>query len=54
MPISDISQAIYEAGFLIEKIVEPRPMEEMKDIKLSSYTRLSKVPEFIIFKVKKN
>lgn len=54
MPIGDISKDLYEAGFFIEQIVEPRPMEEMKDIKLSSYTRLSKVPEFIIFKVKKN
>lgn len=54
MPISDISEAIYEAGFLIEQIVEPRPLEPMKKIKPGSYARLSKVPYFIIFKVKKS
>ena len=53
MPISEISKYIHEAGFLIEQIVEPRPMEEMREIKLGSYNRLSKVPEFIIFKLLK-
>lgn len=53
MPIGDISQAIYEAGFLIEQIVEPRPTEEMRGVKPSSYARLNKIPSFIIFKLKK-
>ena len=51
MPISDIVKDLTDAGFKIEQIVEPRPMEEMKEIQPESYYRLSKIPEFIIFKV---
>ncbi len=53
MPFGDISAAIANAGFLIERIVEPRPLEELKEIDLSTYQRLSKLPEFVIFKLKK-
>lgn len=53
MPFGDISAAIANAGFLIEKIVEPRPLEELRDIDLSTYQRLSKLPEFVIFKLLK-
>lgn len=53
MPVGDIANAATEAGFLIEKITEPRVLEELKDIDLKTYQRLSKIPEFIIFKLKK-
>ena len=51
VPVGEISNAIYEAGFLIQKIVEPLPLEGMKEIKPESYKRLQKIPEFIIFKL---
>lgn len=51
MPIGDISKVIHEAGFLIKTIVEPLPLEGMKEIKPESYKRLQKIPEFIIFKL---
>lgn len=54
MSVSDISKALKESGFLIEQIVEPRPLEELKDIEPMTYLRLNKVPEFIIFKVIKS
>jgi ubiquinone/menaquinone biosynthesis C-methylase UbiE len=54
MPISDISKAIKAAGFLIEQIVEPRPTKEMMETKPDSYLRLSKIPEFIIFRLLKS
>ncbi len=51
MPFGDISSAISSSGFLIEKIVEPRPLKELKEVDLSTYERLSKLPEFVIFKL---
>lgn len=51
MPFGDISLAIKNSGFLIEQIIDPRPLEELKEINLDAYERLSKVPEFVIFKL---
>lgn len=51
MPISSISKSIKDAGFLIDQIVEPRPLEGMKEIKPETEKRLQKIPEFIIFKL---
>ena len=53
MPIGDIAAAATSIGFLIERIVEPRPLEELKEIDRKTYDRLSKIPEFIIFKLRK-
>jgi ubiquinone/menaquinone biosynthesis C-methylase UbiE len=53
MSLNDISRDIKEAGFLIEQIVEPLPLEEFKEIDIGTYNRLQKIPEFIIFKLKK-
>jgi len=51
MSFGDISFAIKNSGFLIEQIIDPRPLEELKEINLDAYERLSKVPEFVIFKL---
>jgi ubiquinone/menaquinone biosynthesis C-methylase UbiE len=51
MSVSDISRSISDAGFLIEQIVEPKPLEGLKEIQPMTYYRLSKIPEFIIFKL---
>ncbi len=53
MPIGDITKMITNAGFVIESIIEPRPLEEMKSIDPNAYLKLSKIPEFIIFKLLK-
>jgi SAM-dependent methyltransferase len=53
MPIGDIATAATDAGFLIERLVDPRPLEELKEIDPQTYYRLSKIPEFMIFKLKK-
>jgi hypothetical protein len=53
MPIGDIATMATDAGFLIEKLVDPRPLEALKEIDPQTYYRLSKVPEFIIFKLRK-
>lgn len=53
MPIGDIAGAAADAGFLIERFVDPRPLEELKEIDPQTYYRLSKIPEFLIFKLRK-
>lgn len=53
MSIGDITQSAINAGFAISKIVEPRPLEKLKEIKPATYERLNKIPEFIIFKLSK-
>jgi ubiquinone/menaquinone biosynthesis C-methylase UbiE len=50
-PIGEISREIYSAGFLIEQFVEPKPLDAMKEISERDYIRLSKIPEFMIFKL---
>ncbi len=51
MPISDIATSATSAGFLIQQIVEPRPLESLKEVEPNTYHRLSKIPEFLIFKL---
>jgi len=51
MSINDISEASSEAGFLIERIMEPKPLESMKEINPVTYGVLSEIPYFIIFKL---
>jgi len=53
MPIGDIAAMATDAGFLIERVVDPRPLEELKEIDPQTYYRLSRIPEFVIFKLRK-
>lgn len=53
MPIGDIATKATDEGFLIERLVDPRPLDSLKEIDPQTYYRLSKIPEFIIFKLKK-
>ena len=52
-PIGEIAKEIKDAGFAISEIIEPKPMPEMKKISLKDYKKLSKIPNFIIFKLQK-
>jgi len=38
-----------EAGFLIERLVEPRPVPEMEKLFPETYRQLSERPSFIMF-----
>ncbi len=52
-PIGEIIAGAKDAGFNIDNIVEPKPLEKMKEISERDYVKLSKIPEFIIFKLLK-
>ncbi len=51
--IGEICSEIAAAGFVIELIHEPKPLDKMKDIAPSDFAVLIKIPNFIIFKLKK-
>lgn len=42
-PLSQISTALHESGFVIERIVEPTPVTEAKGLDLERFQRLSRV-----------
>ena len=50
---AEISSEINAAGFLIEQIVDPIPTEDMKTESPQKYLKLSKIPEFTVFRLYK-
>lgn len=49
----EISSELSSAGFLIEKIIEPKPLKRLKNIRPETYKKLNKIPEFVIFRLLK-
>ena len=49
-PLSAVIQSIADAGFVIEKLVEPLPTEEFRRQKPKSYKNALRWPEFLILR----
>ncbi|HEX6751607.1 MAG TPA: class I SAM-dependent methyltransferase [Longimicrobium sp.] len=47
-PLTAIAGALADAGFGIERIVEPRPSEAFRQLKPDAYERLLRFPEFLL------
>jgi SAM-dependent methyltransferase len=47
-PLTAVIQPVTDAGFIIEKFVEPVPTEEFRRLKPDSYERSLRWPEFLI------
>jgi SAM-dependent methyltransferase len=47
-PLTEISSSLADAGFYIERLVEPVPTEEFRAVKPDSYAELMRQPEFLI------
>jgi SAM-dependent methyltransferase len=47
-PLTAISAALADAGFGIERLVEPRPTEAFRQAKPDSYDALLRMPEFLL------
>jgi ubiquinone/menaquinone biosynthesis C-methylase UbiE len=43
-PLERTCEELHEAGFLIERLIEPRPLAEARDIDRDAYERLSREP----------
>jgi SAM-dependent methyltransferase len=52
-PISEIIDEASRVGFLVEKLIEPKPLEEMRGVSLKDFQKLSEVPYFMILKLLK-
>ena len=54
MPLTQLAAEFTEAGFLIERLVEPAPRPDMAESHPDSFRRLSTEPGFIQFRMVKN
>jgi SAM-dependent methyltransferase len=51
--IGEIATEATDEGFLIAGISEPKPLPKMRELRQDTYEKLSKIPEFVIFKLLK-
>ncbi len=51
-PLTEVCREFHEAGFLIEKLVEPRPLAQMAASDPEHYHRLEQAPAFIAFRLR--
>ncbi|HET7459633.1 MAG TPA: class I SAM-dependent methyltransferase [Longimicrobium sp.] len=51
-PLTAISGALADAGFGIERIIEPRPTEAFRAAKPDAYERLMRQPEFLLVRAR--
>jgi ubiquinone/menaquinone biosynthesis C-methylase UbiE len=51
--LSEISSEIASAGFDIELIHEPKPLPKMREVSPADYKVLTKIPNFLILKLRK-
>jgi SAM-dependent methyltransferase len=52
-PLGAMAAALWETGFVIERIVEPQPTKECRETYPEHFERLSKHPVFICFSARK-
>jgi len=52
-PLSKIITSVIDSGFIIEKILEPMPIEQFKIQEPNTYGKLTKNPQFLFIKAKK-
>ncbi len=50
-PLSDLCTAATDAGFLIEKVIEPRPAASMRERYPEDYEKLTKEPGFLLLRL---
>lgn len=48
--LHELSDSLYQAGFVIERILEPEPSEDMKKVDFKMYDLISKNPWFLFVK----
>lgn len=51
--IQDYFDALVSAGFMVERLLEPEPIDEGKVINREVYVRTRRIPIFILFKARK-
>jgi hypothetical protein len=52
-PLSEALNPLIEVGFFLERIIEPKPIEEFKNADPKHFEELSRQPCFICIRVRK-
>lgn len=52
-PLNEITESLYKAGFLIERLIEPFPTEDFKKRDFETYLKLTRKPQFLFVKALK-
>ncbi|MES2459539.1 MAG: methyltransferase domain-containing protein [Armatimonadota bacterium] len=52
-PLSDITEALSSSGFVIERLVEPKPTEAFREVSLRGYEGLMRSPNFLLIRARK-
>lgn len=52
-PLSDITEALLQTGFVIERLTEPKPTEIFREVSPQAYERLLRVPAFLLIRARK-
>lgn len=50
-PMGEILGEAAAAGFVLDKLLEPKPLKEMQDVSPHNYEKLSKMPFFAVFRL---
>jgi SAM-dependent methyltransferase len=53
-PLSNLTEPMAGAGFVIERITEPRPSEKLQSADPAGYDRLSRLPAFLFVRARKD
>jgi SAM-dependent methyltransferase len=52
-PLSDITEALSNSGFVIERLIEPKPTEAFREASPTAYESLLKSPNFLLIRARK-
>jgi ubiquinone/menaquinone biosynthesis C-methylase UbiE len=52
-PLSDITESLAHSGFVIERLIEPRPTEAFRAASPRGYERLLRTPTFLLLRARK-
>jgi SAM-dependent methyltransferase len=52
-PLTAMSSALFATGFLIERLLEPQPVEAMRQALPDAYDKLMKTPWFLVIRARK-
>lgn len=54
LPLSALCDEFAEGGFVIERIVEPQPVERAREVDPEEYRKLTNEPGFIVFRLRRD
>lgn len=53
-PLSDVTEALAASGFVIERLIEPKPTTAFREASPEAYERLLKAPNFLLIRARKD